>query len=500
MFTFTKHQLLLLFSAFLSVMHIPFVASQSFIFIIISVLFSFILNYFILSIFRFNKIIFKIWISLILLLSSIAIFYIYADRIIFSRYLIFTILAGSRDEVFSNIHYKMLFSIIIIWLLPTLALIKIKIKQTSKKQKLSKKLFPLWLFMLFLFLTLIQTKSFIAIVIKHKANLVCYDVFESILEAGISKGVKKILNKKYQIKPLTEIYNFEYKKEKEDKIVFLIIGESARAKNFNNLGYEVNTTPKLNTLSDLYKAEALACATLTLKSVPCMLSLQTSKHFSLNTAEGFVVDVFNSLGFKTILFSTNDIRETDALISNIYKSFDKYHNLRYNFDEVIYPQLDSYLKQKGDKLIVLHSAGSHFHYRDRYPKEFEIFKPICQGSVYNCTSEEVINTYNNSILYTDQIIFDIIKKLKNKNAILFYVSDHGQSLGEYKIYKHGIPIFFAPDEQKYVPFFVWKSKKYNKQFIKEGKNEISHDFISHSLLDCANIKSDSINNNLSVCK
>jgi lipid A ethanolaminephosphotransferase len=112
-------------------------------------------------------------------------------------------------------------------------------------------------------------------------------------------------------------------------------------------------------------------------------------------------------------------------------------------------------------LIVLHQMGNHGPaYYKRYPKAFEKFTPICATSdLGSCTSEELNNTYDNAVLYTDHFLSKVIDLLKandhNYETAMFYVSDHGESLGEHGLYLHGAPYVFAPDAQKHVPAVMW---------------------------------------------
>jgi lipid A ethanolaminephosphotransferase len=124
--------------------------------------------------------------------------------------------------------------------------------------------------------------------------------------------------------------------------------------------------------------------------------------------------------------------------------------------------LQAYIdKQEGDILIVLHQMGNHGPaYYKRYPKEFERFTPVCPRSdLGSCTPEQIQNTYDNAILYTDYFLSKVIKLLKANDhkyeTAMFYVSDHGESLGEYGIYLHGAPYALAPDAQRHVPAVIW---------------------------------------------
>jgi lipid A ethanolaminephosphotransferase len=503
--TISKKRFIWILAFYLSVLSIPFIVkSFNFKMATLALLLGFFLNIITLSIFRFNKLALKIWSCFVLISSSSALFFVINDGMVFSRHLMKSVFVASKDEIFSNFHITILIYLLFFGILPCYFVVKTKF--INVKQSLFSKLSPVFIVVIFALSYLFFQKEFILIVIKHRANIIGYDNTETLLEAGLSSIVHKILTKKYDIRPLTEVAEFNL--EKPEKInVILIIGESARADRFSLLGYNRKTNPKLENIKNLYINSALACAGVTLKSVPCMLSPVKSEEFSLPPSQGFVVDVFKKLNFRSVLYSTNDIRETDLVIKNIHESFGEYHNLRYQFDEVILPKLDGYVGSNENQFLVLHSAGSHFQYHHRYPDNFDIFSPSCKESVYDCSREMIDNVYDNTILYTDFIISEIIKKFKNENTVLFYVADHGESLGESGIYKHGIPITFAPDAQKYVPFFVWVSDEYirlnpekAKALLKGGINErISHDYLFSSLLDCANISSEMVDKDLSLC-
>ena len=143
--------------------------------------------------------------------------------------------------------------------------------------------------------------------------------------------------------------------------------------------------------------------------------------------------------------------------------------------------------------------GSHGPaYYKRYPAEFEIFKPSCKTNQLNeCTDEEITNAYDNTILYTDYFLSKVIGILKensdNSDTAMYYISDHGESLGEGGIYLHGMPYFMAPDEQKKIPAFMWFDDSMSKIFdidsIKEkARLPQSHDSLFHTLLGLMDVK------------
>ncbi len=147
---------------------------------------------------------------------------------------------------------------------------------------------------------------------------------------------------------------------------------------------------------------------------------------------------------------------------------------------------------KGDIFIVLHQMGNHGPaYFRRYPPEFEKFKPACKDSdLSRCSREEIGNAYDNAILYTDHFLaktIELLKKNDNKfETALFYVSDHGESLGENGLYLHGLPKAIAPDTQLHIPALMWFGSNFRdvKMSALRAKinNRYTHTNVFHTLL------------------
>jgi lipid A ethanolaminephosphotransferase len=167
------------------------------------------------------------------------------------------------------------------------------------------------------------------------------------------------------------------------------------------------------------------------------------------------------------------------------------------FDDILLYKLQEYLDKavKTDTFIVLHQLGSHGPaYYKRYPKAFEVFTPaLSSNQLQDAQQQEIINAYDNSILYTDYFLTEVIDFLKNNSTKfdtgMIYVSDHGESLGENNIYLHGLPFFIAPQMQIHVPFILWlsdklvKSDHIDKSCLEKHSNfKYSHDNLFHSFL------------------
>ena len=157
--------------------------------------------------------------------------------------------------------------------------------------------------------------------------------------------------------------------------------------------------------------------------------------------------------------------------------------------------LDKYIdKNKGkDILIVLHQMGNHGPaYYKRYPEEFKKFTPVCESSqLEKCTKEEINNAYDNALLYSDYFLnktIDLLKRYdKSHETALFYMGDHGESLGENGVYLHGLPYFMAPDAQTHIGSFVWFGEEMKKdidmkKLLKNKNRQYSQDNLFHTLL------------------
>ena len=179
-------------------------------------------------------------------------------------------------------------------------------------------------------------------------------------------------------------------------------------------------------------------------------------------------------------------------------------------DEVLLHQLQEYIDNKpGDKLIVLHKKGNHGPaYYKRYPAQFEVFKPSCQSNeLQDCTDEQIVNTYDNIILYTDFFLNKIIAQLEINSltyqTAMIYVSDHGESLGEHGLYLHAMPYWLAPKEQTHIPFMFWASKDFSvDRNLLQAKldHSLSHDHLFHSVLGLFNVQTTAYDRRLDLFK
>ena len=175
-----------------------------------------------------------------------------------------------------------------------------------------------------------------------------------------------------------------------------------------------------------------------------------------------------------------------------------------DYDEILLTGLKEQISTstKNKVLIILHTSTSHGpSYSKKYPPHFETFKPVCNSvELANCSSEELMNAYDNTIVYTDYILHTIIenlKQLKEYKSTMIFVSDHGESLGEKNLYMHGVPMNFAPKEQYEIPVIVWVSD--STRGVKDIET-VSQNHVFHSVLKFLSIDSPIYNEDLKIFK
>ena len=282
------------------------------------------------------------------------------------------------------------------------------------------------------------------------------------------------------------------------EVVVIVLGESARSANFQLAGYNRPTNPRLSRVSDLiFFKDVTACRTHTAEAIPCLFTRFGSANLSFPITEVSLISIFKRLGFQTKWFSMQATLDYDicqeagicwVAIGTSRKQGEK-GRFGENVDEKLLPFLKkSLIERKHDRLlVVLHELGSHSVYSERYPRAWAHYQPECKGAAYTCPPLDVVNSYDNSIRYTDQVV------------------------GEAGVYGHGWPVSVAPKEQMKVPLAIWASPT----FIANRKNEwaalraaaskaaasnnITHDFFFHTVLGCSGVRSTLLRSELNLC-
>ena len=293
--------------------------------------------------------------------------------------------------------------------------------------------------------------------------------------------------------------------DNEKAVVVLVIGESARKANFQLYGYQRDTNPLLSKQKSLKVYQATSCATYTTAGTKAILEPQNSDDlYELLPNYAFRTGV--DVSWRTSNWGEPPIHIDEYLTDN--ELGEQYPDENEAYDAILFAGLRKRIEssQKNKVLIILHTSTSHGpKYADKYPEAFEVYKPVAR----NVEEGEkniglLVNAYDNTIRYTDFLLDSLINTLRDmhdwKSAMIF-ISDHGESLGENKMFMHGLPMKLAPRQQYEIPFLVWTSEHFRDYKPKADLPAVlEQHFIFHSVLNLLSIQSPAYNKDFDIFK
>lgn len=420
--------------------------------------------------------------------SCISLYFNYFYGTLIDTEMIRNVFGTDIKEVKDLLNYKLIFGIFCL-LLGIFIIIKTKIVYKSFKSHLKTQILSV---LISLFLALIVfvplTKTFIPFYRSHNEiriyNAPFYPIYSLFRFLQSQYGMKK------EFKIIAKDAFLEDNSTK--KLLVLVVGETARAANYSLGTYTKNDTNFYTKKEGVvFFNDFSSCGTATAISLPCMFSFSKRQNYSSNEFNENALDILQKVGVNTAWFDNN----SGGCKGVCDRLLDK-KQLNSDFDENLLIPLKEKLKNLSTQnIIVLHLQGSHGPaYYKRYPDDFKKFKPTCDtNELSKCDNEALINTYDNTLLYTDYIMSEIIKLLKEKSdyqSSLFYLSDHGESLGENGIYLHGMPYTIAPRVQTQVPAIFWSNDENLMHTVKKNKDlKLSQDNLFSTLLGYFDVNS-----------
>ena len=289
-------------------------------------------------------------------------------------------------------------------------------------------------------------------------------------------------------------------------LLVLVLGETARSKNFSLNGYERLTNPLLAQENVVSFSQVTSCGTSTAESVPCMFSHLGREGFAKRQHESEnLLDVLQRAGYAVLwMDNQSGCKDQCDRVPNVNTSSlnvpgecedgECRDTVMLTRIEAELAKLPSEQRARGT-VVVMHQMGSHGPaYYKRTPAAFKKFQPECQdNSLSQCERQQVVNAYDNTIVFTDYFLSRLIGWLKTQEKTstpaMLYVSDHGESLGENNLYLHGLPFAMAPDVQKQVAMVSWLSPSFERwsgvstSCLKQQRDRaLSHDHLFHSVL------------------
>ncbi len=296
-----------------------------------------------------------------------------------------------------------------------------------------------------------------------------------------------------------------------DKPVLMVIwvGETARAQNWGMNGYRRDTSAELEKRGVVNFSDVIACGSSTAVSMPCMFSHLTHDDYSYDggLSSENLLDVLAHAGFKVEWWDNNTGDKDIAKRQTARMMTDRTDPAFCGRGECIDGIFLKLIEEKATSItentvLVLHQIGNHGpSYFLRYPEDQEIYAPACTTpEVVTCTPEELVNAYDNALHYTDWVMaqsIDILNAADRVIPVMFYVSDHGESLGETGLYLHGAPWFMAPEEQIKVPMVLWMADRYQTALglpqdcvARLSGAPLKHDNMFSSILGLADVQTD----------
>lgn len=417
----------------------------------------------------------KFLLSLFFICNAIAVYFINTYSIIVDESMMSNLLNTKYEESSSFLSVKLFIYILLLGVLPAIGIFKTKLVNAPRKS------FWVTEALSFVFIATMvfanasnwlwidkhsKTLGGLAMPWSYSVNISLYYVHEH------QKNQKEILLPNATIKDSTK------------SVVVLVIGESARSQNFSLYGYTKNTNPLLSKTPDLYHFNATSLATYTTAGVKAIL-----EHTHTDDLYEILPNYLYRNQVEVIWRSTN-WGEPPVHIKNYLDKNALQQNCkgdRCDYDEIILNGLKEQIASstKNKIFVVLHTSTSHGPtYSKKYPPQFETFKPVCNSvELGNCSQTELLNAYDNTIVYSDYLLHQVIEQLKQLpeyNSCMLFVSDHGESLGEKNLYMHGMPKSLAPREQYEIPFIVWLSEKSQKKV--KSLDAINQNYVFHSVL------------------
>ncbi|WP_214225065.1 phosphoethanolamine--lipid A transferase EptA [Pedobacter sp. B4-66] len=434
----------------------------------------------------------KFLLVLFFIISAVAVYFINTYGVLIDKSMIGNILNTNYAESSNFFSIKLIIYIVVFGVLPSVYIIKVKIiNETWKRFGITSSLTLLFI------LTLVFANASNWLWIDKNAKVIgaLPMPWSYVANTYLFYKDKFKSNEKEILLPDATI------KDNQKSVVVLVIGESARSQNFSLYGYKKNTNPLLSKMANLFHFDATSCATYTTAGVKCILE---------HTNTDKLYEILPNYLYRNnveVIWKTTNWGEPPVHINNYQNKETLMPNCKgegCNYDEILLTGLkDQILASKKNKIFtVLHTSTSHGPtYSKKYPAQFETFKPVCNSvELGNCSQTELINAYDNTIVYTDYILSKVIEDLKQLNefkSTMIFVSDHGESLGEKNLYMHGVPISIAPKEQYEIPFIVWVSDG-SKQ-VKPNK-VLSQNHVFHSVLNFLSIQSPIYDEGMNIFK
>lgn len=452
-----------------------------------------------------------LWLAVVVL-AAVVQHYMLAYRVVMDPTMVANAMQTDPNEARDLLSWRMAFNVLVVALPAAFVLWRVRVLPMRFLSKLWRNVALLLLSVVLALAAVVSMNRELAPLMRNNVHLrYMMNPIASLYSAG-SLLIKPMFKRSGKLIPITAgtALGPSYAGQTKPPLFVVVVGETARADHFSLNGYARDTNPELAKRGVLSYREVRSCGTNTLASVPCMFSpLGKEGYESRKDDYETLVDVLQAAGLAVFWLdnqagckgvceripNASAFAGLDAATKKALCDGDEC------LDDVMLKGLDERIaalpaerRAKGI-VLVMHQMGSHGPaYYKRSAPDVKHFLPECKtNALAECGHAELMNVYDNSILQTDRFLGQTIDWLKTQSKqydpALLYVSDHGESLGEYGLFLHGVPYSFAPDAQKHVPMVTWfgdgmsARRKLSRSCMEAGLDApLTHDNLYHTVL------------------
>lgn len=458
---------------------------------------------------------------LVVLVAALSQYYMLTYSVVMDPGMAANVLQTDAHEVADLLSLRMLLAVLAVLLLPTWWLLRVRIPAMRPLRQAWRNLAMLALALGVAAGTVAATSRDLAPLMRNHPQLrYLMNPLASLYSTSVS-AMRPVFARSHALVPVTQgaALGDSYAAAARPLLFVLVVGETARADHFGINGYGRDTTPELAKRGVMSWRDVRSCGTSTLASLPCMFSPLGKSGFESRSAEyENLLDVAQAAGLAVLwLDNQSGCKGVCDRVPHAAASEGLGEQARGGLcdggecrDEAMLHGLDARLaampaaQRERGVLLVLHQMGSHGPaYYKRSTGAAKRFMPECRTEVLaDCAHGELVNAYDNSIAATDIFLGKTIDWLREKGARydtgMLYLSDHGESLGEYGLFLHGMPYGMAPDVQKHVPMVAWlddallRRERLSAACLRAGADaRLTHDNLYHTMLGLLDVRSPS---------
>ena len=450
---------------------------------------------------------------LVVVIAAVAQHYMLSYRVVMDPTMLANTMQTDTHEVMDLLSWRMLLDVLLVVALPAWAIWRVRVMPMRfVAQAWRNAVLLLAAFALAIGAGLAMNRELAPLMRNHVNLRYMINPLASIYSATVV-AFKPIFKRSRKLIPMSAgtALGASYAGQSRPPLFVLVVGETARADHFALNGYARNTTPQLAARKVLSWRDVHSCGTNTLASVPCMFSPLGKDEFESRKDDyENLVDVLHAAGLAVFWLDNQPggckgvcdriphasaFNSPDASVKKRLCDGDEC------LDDILLEGLDERLealspeRRRKGVVLLMHQMGSHGPaYYKRSSDDVKPFLPECKtNSLAECSHAALVNSFDNTIAYTDRFLGKTIDWLKQHSGrydpSLLYISDHGESLGEYGIFLHGVPYSFAPEVQKHVPMVAWfadgmrERSKLSRACLEAGLDApLTHDNLYHTVL------------------